>query len=253
MLKVVKFKTKTEETLMERIEINALPAAPNVCNQELWEIAQTDIFSAAFVRMEKGATSLFHKHAVMEEIYIITRGTGLLRVGGSVFEVKPGNAVMIPANTPHKLVNGDESELEHLVLALPPFNPEDVELLNDDCREMETNAVSLPLPRFAEAIDGARVIDYDFGKVSVAFGHVLKEEAKKKGWHYHKRTTEWALIIDGNGWVETGGNHNPPVFPGHWLRFDPYDPHAFRNRHEKEMSVVCICSPAFDMEDVFFE
>jgi mannose-6-phosphate isomerase-like protein (cupin superfamily) len=53
----------------------------------------------------------------MEEIYIIQRGAGRMRVGAQEREVAPGDAVHIPIGELHELTNTGEGVLEILVVA----------------------------------------------------------------------------------------------------------------------------------------
>jgi mannose-6-phosphate isomerase-like protein (cupin superfamily) len=53
----------------------------------------------------------------MEEIYIIQKGAGRMRVGAEEREVGPGQAVHIPIGELHELTNTGEGELEILVVA----------------------------------------------------------------------------------------------------------------------------------------
>lgn len=57
----------------------------------------------------------------MEEIYIILRGRGSMRVDEEVRTVGPGDAVHIPIGAWHELVNDGEEDLDiHVVAGLIP-------------------------------------------------------------------------------------------------------------------------------------
>jgi mannose-6-phosphate isomerase-like protein (cupin superfamily) len=53
----------------------------------------------------------------MEEIYIIQKGRGQMRVGDEVCEVKSGDAIHIPIGRYHELTNTGEEELTLWVVA----------------------------------------------------------------------------------------------------------------------------------------
>lgn len=55
-----------------------------------------------------------------EEVYIVLRGRGLIRVGGEEKEVGPGQATYLPVGLPHALTNTGTEDLEILVVAAPP-------------------------------------------------------------------------------------------------------------------------------------
>jgi mannose-6-phosphate isomerase-like protein (cupin superfamily) len=56
----------------------------------------------------------------VEEIYFILHGGGLMKVGADEREVKPGDAVWIPAGEPHRLTNTTEEVTDILVVAAYP-------------------------------------------------------------------------------------------------------------------------------------
>jgi mannose-6-phosphate isomerase-like protein (cupin superfamily) len=53
----------------------------------------------------------------MEEIYIIQTGRGRMQVGRETSDVKPGDAIHIPAGEYHELTNTGDEELTLLVVA----------------------------------------------------------------------------------------------------------------------------------------
>jgi mannose-6-phosphate isomerase-like protein (cupin superfamily) len=53
----------------------------------------------------------------MEEIYIIQKGRGRMKVGDEVCEVMPGDAIHVPVGQFHELMNTGEEELTILVVA----------------------------------------------------------------------------------------------------------------------------------------
>lgn len=64
-----------------------------------------------------------HYHKVTSEVYYILEGTGKVELDGHWHDVKPGSVVNIPAGTRHRIVS--ESGLKTVVVAVPPFDPED--------------------------------------------------------------------------------------------------------------------------------
>ena len=53
----------------------------------------------------------------MEEIYIIQAGRGRMQVGQEMSDVKPGDAIHIPAGEFHELTNTGDEEMTLLVVA----------------------------------------------------------------------------------------------------------------------------------------
>jgi len=117
------------------IDVYGLPTVDNVCNQILREVLSLPKVSMAHVTMKPGNTSLWHQHSRMSEIYFVLDGEGVLFYGNKSIIAKRGTYLMLPPKTPHKLRNTGNSDLEHLVFAIPPFDPKDVELLDDFANE----------------------------------------------------------------------------------------------------------------------
>lgn len=74
----------------------------------------------ASASLDRGKTIETHVDP-MEEIYFIMRGEGEMTVGGDSRRVGPGDAVWIPAGSPHALINTGKEEIFILVVASPAF------------------------------------------------------------------------------------------------------------------------------------
>jgi mannose-6-phosphate isomerase-like protein (cupin superfamily) len=72
----------------------------------------------AIARLEPGKTIESHVDP-MEEIYFILAGEGAMAVDSESRAVKPGDAVWIPAGSPHSLTNSGKSDCLVLVVASP--------------------------------------------------------------------------------------------------------------------------------------
>ncbi len=232
-----------------------LPLVANVCNQLLREVDKTPAWSMAHVLMNPRASSLPHQHYNTEELYIITRGTGNLvkRSAGKerALVVKPGDVIRIPQYAHHKLENAGIVSLEHLVLATPPFNPTDVYLIKD-WRDPDTAPQPFVQPLVTDCFDGAKIVAYKFpDTASVAFGWVMAETSRHKLPHYHKEITERIFVVEGGGFIELEGILHE-IVTGDWLTIKPREIHALRNINEQHMVVVCICTPCFSMDDVYY-
>ena len=72
----------------------------------------------AIARLAPGKTLEAHVDP-MEEIYFILSGRGEMMVAGETKEVKPGDAIWIPAGSEHHLINSGEGDCLILVVASP--------------------------------------------------------------------------------------------------------------------------------------
>ena len=78
-----------------------------------------------------GFTTYLHKHVQSEEIYHITKGTGLMTLGDEQFKVISGDTVCIPPGTQHQIYNTGKTPLTILCCCSPPYSHDDTELIKD--------------------------------------------------------------------------------------------------------------------------
>jgi mannose-6-phosphate isomerase-like protein (cupin superfamily) len=85
--------------------------------------------SLAEATVPPGTATIAHLHRRAEELYYFTAGRGRLRVGDDEREVGPGDCVVIPPGTAHKLWNIGEDALVLLCCCAPAYSHDDTELL----------------------------------------------------------------------------------------------------------------------------
>ena len=239
---------------MKLNNIYRLPIAANVCNQMLREVVRIPDWTLAHVAMNSEAQSLRHVHRKMTELYVVTRGRADLQVGtGPPLNVRPGNVIRIAPDIPHQTLNTSLGSFQHLVLASPPFDPQDVELLPEVAMKDEHYRPDLALPERIDCFDGARIIPYNFPdlKVSFAFGSVTNVPARQKRAYYHQKTTEWILVLEGSGFLEVDGTAQR-IETEDWIQVNPGEAHVLLNINSEHMTVLRVYNPAFDATDVFY-
>ena len=75
------------------------------------------------------SATVLHRHHHSEELYHITAGEGLMRLGEDEFTVTVGDTICIPPGIAHSLSNPGQTELRLLCSSSPPYSDEDTELL----------------------------------------------------------------------------------------------------------------------------
>lgn len=248
--------------MLSKINVLKLPVVPNVCGQVLREVERNKKWSIAHVAMNPQAASQAHYHEKTDEVYVILQGQGDITKSNTDTEftrnlatmraVTAGNVIDMPTCVIHALSNTGYGMLEHLVIALPPFDPEDVQLLGNLAPyAQKDHPIALRKPQ--DCFDGAKIVPYIFRDydLSIAYGWTSLEAAKDKLPHYHKLSTEWIYVVQGKGELFTDHCHE---FIGHhdWIKIEPKTPHTIRSLGPEDLIVVCISSPAFDMEDVYY-
>jgi mannose-6-phosphate isomerase-like protein (cupin superfamily) len=76
--------------------------------------------SITWVDVEPGAQQPPHSHGP-QQVYVITRGSGRMRVGNDEHDVTTGHLVFIPPDTEHGIVNTGNETLTYVSAATPAF------------------------------------------------------------------------------------------------------------------------------------
>lgn len=116
---------------MQKIKIEDLPLVLNVCNQLLREVYKNEHASLAHVEVLPGATSLLHNHTTFTEWYYILEGEGIIEDGKKKIYAAKDALIILSPGEQHKLTNISSYSLSHLVFSTPPFNPDDVHVLEE--------------------------------------------------------------------------------------------------------------------------
>ena len=95
-LEIEAYITKDKTIIRELIH----PLLQGNCNQSLAEAV-----------IPAHTSTLLHKHLKTEEIYHITQGEGVMRVGDETIIVHTGDSILIPPDTAHNICNNRDEEL----------------------------------------------------------------------------------------------------------------------------------------------
>jgi len=66
-----------------------------------------------------------HYHRGCDEVYYLLSGTGTITLDNVYYPLRPGAAVVIPANTVHSLQADPGNKLEFVIFTTPPVNVDD--------------------------------------------------------------------------------------------------------------------------------
>ena len=239
------------------IDVYSLPTVDNVCNQMLREVISLPHVSIAHVTMDPGNVSLWHRHSKMSEIYVVLEGQGILYYAEKSILAQAGTSLLLPPGTPHKLRNTGAAHLEHLVLAMPNFDPSDVELLSDSANETAIPKTFSYDQSPTTASDGALIYELipasERKRLDVALAVGFLPKGRKAIPHYHQKSEEIYYISSGIGRVRVGKDY-VDVHKGSVIHVPHHQVHALENKSEaEELNVLCVTSPAYTDEDFIFE
>jgi quercetin dioxygenase-like cupin family protein len=71
-------------------------------------------------RQEPGSAGVHHSHEQAEEIYVVIRGAGQMRIGDETIDVKELDGIRVPAGVEHSTANPTDADCWWLVMGSPP-------------------------------------------------------------------------------------------------------------------------------------
>lgn len=95
----------------EKFQADRAPVSPQIGARKL---------GYAVVRLQPGKRAWpYHSHHVVEEMFFILSGTGMLRHAGEEYPVRAGDFICSPADPqqPHQIVNDSDDELTYIALS----------------------------------------------------------------------------------------------------------------------------------------
>jgi uncharacterized protein len=109
-------------------ELKTVQAAPGMALAEVVgrvAAAHSERCSIAAFTLEAGKRSSTSLNKEAEEYFIVTEGTGTVRVGSRQTTVVPGTVVIVPPRTEHSLQAAASGNLHFYAVSAPAFSPQD--------------------------------------------------------------------------------------------------------------------------------
>jgi mannose-6-phosphate isomerase-like protein (cupin superfamily) len=80
--------------------------------------------SLAQITLPPGGSAPRHYHPANEESYLILSGTGRVTLDDETRSVSTGDAIAIPINVVHTIINDSQEDLVFLAICVPPWTPD---------------------------------------------------------------------------------------------------------------------------------
>ena len=77
--------------------------------------------SITWVEGGPGSEQAVHAHPANEQVFVIVRGRGIMKVGDEEQEVGPGTMIFVPSGAGHAIRNTGEEPLVYVSATSPPF------------------------------------------------------------------------------------------------------------------------------------
>jgi len=116
-------------------QTSAFKAADGAIVYELFnpDNSAIKIMSVASGFLEAGKKARLHRHEESDEIYYVLSGQGQVQLGEKIFDVRPGDAICVPVNMVHGLINtSQEKPLKVLAVESPAYSDDDIFFLDQE-------------------------------------------------------------------------------------------------------------------------
>lgn len=97
------------------------PVLADACGQ-LKELYNSENISISYSIMKEPSKT--HKHMILEEVYYVVKGKGLLRIEDKKYSIKEGDTISIPKGKFHQVI--PDKVIEVIVVTHPKFDSRDV-------------------------------------------------------------------------------------------------------------------------------
>lgn len=88
-------------------------------NCDSWHFINRPGLSIIYESMPPGTEEKYHYHEVAAQVFYIIKGTATMVINEDIIELSSGEAIEIPAKTPHKIINKSQEPLDFLVISTP--------------------------------------------------------------------------------------------------------------------------------------
>jgi uncharacterized cupin superfamily protein len=107
-----------------------------VLNTDLAKQLGATALGARLWRLDPGQASTRHRHLEQEELYVLLRGTGRMRVDEELVTLVPLDAVLVEPESLRQVFNDTDAEQLWLVVGAPPELANTLEMDEETLRRM---------------------------------------------------------------------------------------------------------------------
>jgi mannose-6-phosphate isomerase-like protein (cupin superfamily) len=87
------------------------------------EVVTTERLQVVLMALEAGEAIGLETHADTDQAFYIVKGEGHAVVGGESHAIEKGSLVVVPAGTPHDVINDGGESLKFFTIYVPPHHP----------------------------------------------------------------------------------------------------------------------------------
>ncbi len=90
----------------------------NLCDG--WHLVKTDELSIIHEKMPPGTSEVRHFHTKSKQFFFMLSGQAAIEVNNVITLLNEKEGIEIQAKTPHQIFNKTDSDIEFLVISMPP-------------------------------------------------------------------------------------------------------------------------------------
>lgn len=220
-----------------------------------------------------------HKHNDKDQVFYITSGVGIVKLGVETYNVKPGSLAYVPAGIVHQTITTSDEPLFYMLFnsfndpskeghksfadhieQVKQIRKKQAETGNEGVENTHDNIEIKSSKFFSDIHDGKK---YDFGSNTTVLLLDRKETnrceltlvtwpAQQKGALVaHKEKEQTFFVLNGRGWI-TIGDETEEVKSGDVIFVPRNTPHTTQASDE-ELSYLCFNALCGDITDESFE
>ena len=241
---------------------------------------ETEMTEVALNTWRAGLIGPPHSHDQKEQVFYITSGKGMVKVGAASYNVNSGDLVFVPLGVEHQTIASDQEALHYLLLNVFT-NPEKeghgtfaehIEKVKNIRRKQadtgkatvenaEQSKTSNKKPKYIDDLNTGKL--YEFGSNTTC----LLLDRTETGWFEivvvswpsgnkgamvaHKEKEQTFFVLSGSGIVTINEEH-ATVKPGDIIFVPRNTPHTTEAK-EDDLSYLCLNTYITEMEDASFE
>ncbi len=85
-----------------------------------WHLVQNQELSVIQERMPPGTQEVPHWHTTAQQFFLVLTGTLSVDLSGVLRQLTDGDGILVPAGTPHTVMNVSDEPVEFIVVSQPP-------------------------------------------------------------------------------------------------------------------------------------
>jgi len=221
-----------------------------------------------------------HSHDQKDQVFYITSGTGIVKIAGENFNVKPGDLIYVPLGAEHQTIAGEKEALHYILFnvfkdpekeghgtfaehieKVKNIRKQPAEIGRATVENAEQSKLSNRTPKHIADLNNGKLYDFGSNTTRLLLDRTETErlETVVVSWFSgsrgamvaHKEKEQTFFVLAGSG-IVTINEEQAKVKPGDIIFVPRNAPHTTEAR-EEDLSYLCLNTYVTEMVDSSFE